>query len=74
MAKKSVTVKVGRKQSKVAPTASGTGSVYAFPSKSRCPRCGVENTKAYGTNAGVQYRECLAPVCKWSYKVTGSLI
>lgn len=47
---------------------------YAFPSKSRCPRCRGMNTRAYGTTGGVQYRECLSGICRNEYKVLGKVI
>ena len=45
---------------------------YAFPSKSRCPRCGVLNTVAYTTRGPIQYRQCQRAVCRRKYSVTGT--
>ena len=44
-------------------------AVYAFPSKSRCPRCGATATLASCTKGQVQHRKCQA--CGHRYKVTG---
>lgn len=51
--------------------------VWAFPSKSRCPRCGRVDTKAYsvgGVNGNIQYRRCLNPVCRHTYKEIGKAV
>ena len=45
---------------------------YAFPSKSRCPRCGVLDTVAYTTRGPIQYRQCQRAVCRRKYSVTGT--
>jgi len=44
---------------------------YSFPTVSRCPRCGVTQTRATSTQGRVQYRKCLAPICGKSYTVFG---
>ena len=44
---------------------------YSFPTVSRCPRCGSTNTRAYSTKKQVQYRVCLAPICRHKYSVYG---
>lgn len=48
--------------------------VWAFPSKSRCPRCGTINTKMYSSNQNIQYRKCMNAVCRNTYKVIGVLV
>jgi len=48
--------------------------VFAFPTRSRCPRCGGSETRAYSTKADVQYRECLTPICRVRYAVKGQPI
>jgi len=47
---------------------------YAFPSKSRCPRCQTTDTKAYTTKGKYQYRECLRAICRKTYTVEGKEI
>lgn len=47
---------------------------WAFPSRSRCPRCGSIQTKAYRVEGGVQYRECQNAVCRRRYRVDGILV
>ena len=50
------------------------GVQWAFPSKSRCPRCKTINTVAYSTDSenGVQYRKCLNSICRHRYKALGT--
>ena len=47
---------------------------YAFPSKSRCPRCGSTQTVTLSTQKNVQYRKCQMAVCRWTYTVVGGKI
>lgn len=47
---------------------------WAFPTKSRCPRCGSIQTKAYRVEGGVQYRECQSAVCRKRYRVDGEAV
>ena len=47
---------------------------YAFPTRSRCPRCKGLNTRAYKTVGKYQHRECQAPICRWRYVVTGQKV
>jgi hypothetical protein len=47
---------------------------YAFPTKSRCPRCCSTQTKATNTKGDTQYRECQMPVCRHRYSVLGKKI
>jgi len=47
---------------------------YAFPTKSRCPRCGGTDTRAVSTQNNRQYRECQTPVCRYKYSITGEKI
>jgi hypothetical protein len=47
---------------------------YAFPNKSRCPHCGVTTTECLSVVGAIQYRRCLAPVCRTAYKVSGTPI
>lgn len=52
---------------------------YAFPSRSRCPKCGSLSTRARKTLDGVQHRACLRPSCRarkdrGAYKVPGTEI
>ena len=55
--------------------------VYAFPTKSRCPKCGRLSTRVHKTDreAGIQYRSCRMPSCQGGkdrgrYKVPGTPI
>jgi Zn ribbon nucleic-acid-binding protein len=48
--------------------------VYAFPSRSRCPRCGSVDTKRYSQVDSIQYRECLRPTCNHHYRIMGKTI
>jgi hypothetical protein len=47
---------------------------YAFPTKSRCPRCRSTRTTRTGASGDKQYRTCAVPRCGWKYTVTGTLI
>ena len=47
---------------------------WAFPSRSRCPRCKGIQTKATSTQGETQYRKCQAPVCQFRYAVKGEPI
>jgi hypothetical protein len=47
---------------------------YAFPTKSRCPRCNSIDTKAIGKHKGTQRRKCLMPVCRNRYTVIGERV
>ena len=51
-----------------------TKNEYAFPTKSRCPRCGGTDTRAVSTQNNRQYRECQTPVCRYKYSITGEKI
>lgn len=44
---------------------------FAFPTKSRCPRCRGDRTRCNRTAGQVQYRECLGAVCRHKYKAVG---
>jgi len=57
-------------QKAVADTAKDMAS-FAFPTKVRCPRCRSLETKRTGQRGGVQYRECLAPICRGRFRVVG---
>jgi len=35
-----------------------TKPAYAYPAKSRCPRCGSLETMRVGEHPGIQYRQC----------------
>lgn len=48
--------------------------VWAFPNRSRCPRCETTDTTAIASHDGVQTRRCERAVCRWIYKVIGTLI
>ncbi len=48
--------------------------VYAFPTKSRCPRCNSDDTERTSQAEGTQYRRCRNPVCRTPYKVPGEPI
>lgn len=48
--------------------------VFAFPSKSRCPRCQSLNTVRTTDRGRVQYRRCRVPICRRTYKVIGEEI
>jgi hypothetical protein len=47
---------------------------YAFPSKSRCQRCGALDTRATSTQGLIQYRECTRATCRHRYKVVGEKV
>ena len=51
-------------------------TVWAFPTKSRCPNCGMPQTRCRRTDGvnGVQYRECRHPMCRKRYCVHGTKI
>lgn len=49
-------------------------SVYAFGTKSRCPRCGSTQTQATSTQGNIQYRQCQMPICRHKYSVFGKKI
>lgn len=66
--------KDAKEQVKAEHTVEPAQAEYAFPTKSRCPRCGVTDTKAVSTQAGIQYRQCQRAICRKSYAVFGSLV
>jgi len=47
---------------------------YAFPTKGRCPRCGVTDTIATSTQGDTQYRQCRRAVCRKTFAVKGNKI
>jgi len=47
---------------------------YSFPTVSVCPRCLGTQTRARSTQGKVQYRICLAPVCRHRYHVIGTKV
>ena len=47
---------------------------YAFPTRSRCPRCESTDTIALSTQDKWQYRKCQVPVCRKRYTVEGKPI
>lgn len=49
-------------------------AVYAFPTKSRCPKCRRLSTRATSTRGEIQLRRCLRPSCGTTYKETGRAI
>lgn len=66
-------LKLAPKPPAAPPAAAGEVS-YAFPTKSRCPRCQSLNTKRRGVNGATQYRECCASVCKHKYSIVGEKV
>ena len=56
------------------PSAESGPAVYAFPNKSRCPRCGSISTEAYSVMQETQYRRCRVAVCRNRYKVVGTTV
>lgn len=48
-------------------------TVFSFPSVVRCPRCGALDTVQTATKGDTQYRRCRAPICRWNFKVRGTL-
>lgn len=48
------------------------GEAWAFPTKSRCPRCKSLNTHRITHRDGVQYRECKMAICRHRYTVRGA--
>ncbi len=57
-----------------APEPAGKAEEFAFPTKSRCPRCKSLNTKRRGGSGPTQYRVCEAPVCGHKYSVLGTKV
>lgn len=53
------------------PTPATGDEVYAFPTKSRCPKCNTLNTLRRGDNGATQYRECASSLCRHKYSVIG---
>jgi hypothetical protein len=51
-----------------------TAGVYAFPTRSRCPRCGSLDTQRIGQRDNIQYRICHVAICRNRYKVIGTKI
>lgn len=49
-------------------------AVYAFPTKSRCPKCRRLATRATSTRGDVQLRKCIRPSCRTTYKEAGTAI
>lgn len=49
---------------------------FAFPTKSRCPRCRSLNTRRRTNSPGgsFQYRECKQPICRHRYRVPGTKV
>lgn len=47
---------------------------YAFPTKSRCPRCRSLNTTRRSQKEATQYRRCQQAVCRHKYTVTGTQV
>ena len=47
---------------------------YAFPTKSRCPRCRSHRTTATHTRNSRQYRQCKNAVCRHKWVVHGTII
>jgi hypothetical protein len=47
---------------------------YSFPTVSLCPRCRGAQTRATSTQKNVQYRICLAAICRKRYHVMGTKI
>jgi len=49
---------------------------WAFPTVSKCPRCGTTETKATHTDGktGTQYRQCQRAICRYNYSVKGTKV
>jgi phage FluMu protein Com len=47
---------------------------YTWPRKSRCPRCGVTDTERVSDDGPTQYRKCVRPVCRFRFKVHGTVL
>ena len=47
---------------------------YAFPTVSRCPRCGSTQTHCRSTQGKVQYRICNHPICRKTFTIIGRRI
>lgn len=47
---------------------------YSFPTVVACPRCHGTQTRARSTQGRIQYRICLAPICRHRYAEKGTLI
>lgn len=60
-----------KKRKQVIPAQDPERVVYAWPSRSRCPRCGSLDTERYSQDGATQYRRCRVPVCRETYKEQG---
>lgn len=58
----------------VTPKAPVEKAAYAFPTKSRCPRCRALDTKATSTQGKIQHRQCQRGHCRFRYTVRGDKI
>ncbi len=47
---------------------------WAFPTRSRCPKCGSLETRATNTKGDTQYRQCQVAACGKKYSVKGKRI
>ena len=56
------------------PAAPEPKRVFGFLTKSRCPRCGSTNTRAYSTQGRVQYRQCMVAICRRRYVEYGKRV
>lgn len=73
MAKKKPAAAVPEAVTATAPAAPGHAA-FAYHTRSRCPKCGRLATRATATREGAQYRKCLMPSCRTTYKVQGSRV
>lgn len=62
------------KDSEISPESQSPKEAYAFPTKSRCPRCGALDTKATSTQGKIQHRQCQRAICRRRYTVKGEII
>lgn len=46
-------------------------TVYAFPSRSRCTRCGSLDNERVATKGEIQYRKCRVVTCRTRYRLHG---
>lgn len=47
---------------------------WTWPARSRCPRCGSTETRRVSDDGPTQYRKCERTICRYSYKVQGSVL
>jgi hypothetical protein len=49
-------------------------AIFSFLTRVVCPRCGGGDTRAYCTRGQFQYRQCVTPICRHKFRVSGRLV